>query len=197
LGRYDDFVTSEQLSRSEYRTLVEQAPIMIWRANTTAECDYFNERWLQFRGRSMEEEYGNSWAEGVHAEDFERCLKTYLEAFQNREPFEMEYRLRRHDGVYRWIFDRGSPFFGEDGEFQGYIGSCIDVTARVEAQRALDEARERELAKLRGLLPICMVCKKIRDADGSWQQLELFISNHSGADFTHGMCPDCAAQMTG
>jgi len=190
-------VTSEQLSRSEYRTLVEQAPIMIWRANTTAECDYFNERWLQFRGRAMEEEYGNAWAEGVHADDFERCLKTYLEAFQNREPFEMEYRLRRHDGVYRWIFDRGSPFFGEDGEFQGYIGSCIDVTARVEAQRALDEARERELAKLRGLLPICMVCKKIRDADGSWQQLELFISNHSGADFTHGMCPDCAAQMTG
>ena len=71
------------------------------------------------------------------------------------------------------------------------------MTARVEAQRALDEARERELAKLGGLLPICMVYKKTRDADGSWQQVELFISNHSGADFTHGMCPGCAAQMAG
>ena len=109
----------------------------------------------------------------------------------------MEYRLRRHDGVYRWIFDRGVPFFGDNGEFQGYIGSCVDVTARVEAQRALDEARERELAELRGLLPICMVCKKIRDADGSWEQIEVFISNHSGADFTHGMCPECATRMAG
>jgi len=133
------------LSRTEYKTLVEQAPVLIWRANTTAECDYFNDRWLQFRGRTMAEETGNQWAEGVHPEDFQGCLDTYLAAFEKREAFEMHYRLKRHDGVYRWILDRGAPFFGEDGEFQGYIGSCIDVTDRVEARAALARVNLKEL----------------------------------------------------
>jgi hypothetical protein len=106
----------------------------------------------------------------------------------------MYYRLKRHDGTYRWIFDRGVPFFSDSGEFAGYIGSCIDVTERIEAQRAADEARERELANLRGLLRICTMCKKIRNADGSWDQLEAFIATHSEADFTHVMCPDCFKQ---
>src|SRR5438270_12767604 len=97
------------LSGTEYAVLVEQAPIMIWRANTTTECDYFNERWLQFRGRSMQQEIGNQWAEGVHPDDLDQCLKTYLGSFEKHEVFEMHYRLRRHDGLYRWIFDRGVP----------------------------------------------------------------------------------------
>lgn len=185
-----------QLSAVEYETLVEQSPVLIWRANTTAECDYFNDRWLQFRGRTMEQEYGNQWAEGVHPDDLQRCLDKYLDSFGKRETFEMRYRLLRFDGAYRWILDRGAPFFGSDGEFLGYIGSCIDITEAVEAQRALDDANARELANLRGLLPICMVCKKIRDAEGSWHQLELFISSHTHADFTHGVCPDCANRMT-
>lgn len=182
---------SKRLSRNEYQTLVEQAPIMIWRANTTAECDYFNDRWLQFRGRSLEEEYGNRWAEGVHRDDLKHCLATYLDAFEKRESFEMEYRLQRHDRDYRWILDTGAPFFGENGEFRGYIGSCIDITDRIEAQRALDQARDRELANLRGILPICMECKKIRHADGGWVQMERYIRDHSRADFSHGLCPEC------
>jgi PAS domain S-box-containing protein len=182
---------SKQPSRNEYQILVEQAPIMIWRANTNAECDYFNDRWLQFRGRSMEQEYGNRWAEGVHPEDHQRCLATYLDAFGKREPFEMEYRLQRHDGEYRWILDTGAPFFGKNHKFQGYIGSCIDITDRIEAQRALDRARDRELANLRGILPICMQCKKIQQTDGGWVQLELYIRDHTRADFSHGLCPEC------
>jgi PAS domain S-box-containing protein len=182
---------SQQLSPSEYQILVEQAPIMIWRANAAAECDYFNERWLQFRGRPIEQEYGNQWSQGVHPEDLQRCLATYLDAFGKRESFEMEYRLQRHDGDYRWVLDRGAPFFDENLQFRGYIGSCIDVTDRVEAQRALNEARDRELANLRGILPICMQCKKIRQPDGRWVQLEGYIRDHSRADFSHGLCPDC------
>jgi len=143
----------------------------------------------------MAEETGNQWAEGIHPEDFQGCLDTYLAAFAKREAFEMHYRLKRHDGVYRWILDRGAPFYGEDGDFQGYIGSCIDVTEGIEAQRALNAAHERELANLRGLLPICMVCKKIRDPEGLWHQIEMFISNHSAADFTHGVCPECSTEM--
>ena len=164
---------------------------MVWRANTSTECDYFNDRWLLFRGRTMEQEIGNQWAEGVHPEDLQNCLKTYLGFFQRREPFEMHYRLQRADGAYRWIFDRGVPFLADNGDFGGYIGSCIDVTARVEAQRAADEAKERELENLRGLLSICASCKKIRNAVGDWEQMESYIAQHSAADFSHGMCPDC------
>ena len=164
---------------------------MVWRANTTAKCDYFNERWLLFRGRTMEQEVGDQWAEGVHPNDMAACLETYLTSFAKRETFEMNYRLKRADGTYRWIFDRGVPFYGDTGEFAGYIGSCIDVTERIEAQRAADEAKERELENLRGLLRICSTCKKIRNTVGEWEQLEAYIASHTEADFTHAMCPEC------
>jgi two-component system NtrC family sensor kinase len=180
-----------RISKTEYQILVEQAPIMIWRSDRTAACDYFNDRWLRFRGRRLEQEIGNQWTEGVHPEDLERCMTTYLNAFQGREPFEMQYRLRRYDGVYRWILDSGAPFFVQGGEFQGYIGSCIDITERVEAQRVLNEARDRELANLRRMLPLCMLCKRIQKTDGEWVQLEEYIESFSRAEFTHGLCPEC------
>ncbi|MBF0377686.1 MAG: PAS domain-containing protein [Desulfamplus sp.] len=178
-------------SLSEYAALIEQAPILIWRANKDTLCDYFNQRWYEFRGRTLEQEYGNGWAEGVHPDDFERCLKIFLDNFNNRQIFEMEYRLMRFDGVYRWIFDRGVPYYEDNGDFAGYIGSCIDVTERVEAQEALKNRLEEELRVLRGIIPICMHCKKIRDDKGYWNKLEKFISEHSEAKFSHGICPDC------
>ena len=185
------------LSSNEYRTLVEQAPILIWRAGTDALCDYFNERWLAFRGRTLAQEAGNGWAEGVHPDDFDRCLKIFLDHFYTRKIFEMEYRLKRHDGEYRWIFDRGVPFYTEEGIFAGYIGSCTDVTERVLAQQELEAARTAEINSLKGLLPICMSCKKIKDDEGYWNQLEVYISSHSRADFSHGLCPGCAQEMYG
>jgi PAS domain S-box-containing protein len=164
---------------------------MIWRSNTTMACDYFNEIWLAFTGRTMEQETGNGWVEGVHPEDFDTCLKIYTDHFSRRETFEMEYRLRRSDGIYRWIFDRGVPFSDLDGNFLGYIGSCIDVTERKEAQEALKRANETEIKQLRGFLPICAYCKKIRDDEGYWNQLEKYVSDHSEAQFSHGICPAC------
>ena len=184
-----------QVSSIEYERIVEQAPIMIWRSGRNAECDYFNERWLDFTGRTMEQEMGNGWADGVHPDDLQRCLDVYLNAFKNREIFEMEYRLRRRDGTYRWVFDRGVPFNDSDGQFAGYIGSAIDVTEKIEAQEALRKAEEAELNQLRGLLPICSSCKAIRDDRGYWQQLEKYISEHSDALFTHGLCPPCAEKL--
>lgn len=184
-----------RLTLQEYEALVEQSPLLIWRADTEARCDYFNDRWLAFRGRTMEQEYGNGWAEGVHPDDFDRCLKIYLDNFKVRKTFEMEYRLMRHDGVYRWIFDRGVPFHSEHGDFSGFIGSCIDITDRVEAQEALRLNLENQIKQLKGIIPICSYCKKIRTDEESWQQLETYISAHSDALFSHGVCPACLEEQ--
>ena len=178
----------------EYQSLAEHGPIMIWRSTTTAECDYFNERWLEFTGRTIEEEIGNGWAQGVHPEDLDHCLQIYLTAFNNRSAFEMEYRLRRHDGVFRWVFDRGVPFNNAEGSFGGYIGSCIEITEIVHARKTLKKAHA-EVEQLRRLLPMCSGCKAIRDDRGYWNQLESYISEHFETNLSHGLCPSCAQKL--
>jgi PAS domain S-box-containing protein len=124
-------------SEERFRTMADHAPVLLWMARQNGECEFFNERWLSFTGRSMEEEVGNGWAEGVHVEDFQNCMHTFLDAFVSKRDFAMEYRLRRFDGEYRWIYDQGTPRFEPDGSFAGYIGSCIDVTEQRRAQAAL------------------------------------------------------------
>lgn len=128
------------IADEQYRIIVESSPNMIWRSGKDALCDYFNTTWLNFTGRTMEQEIGNGWAEGVHPDDFDRCLKIYLEAFEQRKPFEMEYRLRRHDGQWRWITDKGVPYY-VDNAFAGFIGSCMDVNEKIEGQKLLDMAQ--------------------------------------------------------
>jgi diguanylate cyclase (GGDEF)-like protein/PAS domain S-box-containing protein len=137
-----------KLSLSEYQIIVESSPNMIWRAGTDALCNYFNGTWLKFTGKTMTEEIGNGWATGVHLEDFDRCLKIYLDNFAAQTDFEMEYRLKRYDGIYRWISDRGAAVFSESNVFEGYIGSCVDVTDKIEGQMM------RELAQKDGLTGI-------------------------------------------
>ena len=136
-------------SRDFYLKVFEDFPSPIWRAGTDGECDYFNKTWLAFTGRTLEQELGGGWAEGVHPEDLDYCLNTYREAFDARQPFVMEYRLRRHDGEYRWITDSGRPFRDLNDRFAGYIGSCHDVTAHKQAEQALfqSERRFRELTE--------------------------------------------------
>ena len=120
---------SEKLKKSEqgFKVLADSQPALIWRSGTDKLCNYFNKTWLDFTGRTLEQELGNGWAEGVHPDDFERCLEIYNTAFDKHEPFSMEYRLRHNSGSYRWIADRGLPNYSIEGKFKGYLGSCLDI----------------------------------------------------------------------
>ncbi|RCJ39499.1 hypothetical protein A6769_07035 [Nostoc punctiforme NIES-2108] len=130
-------------SESRFRQMADTAPVLIWMSGTDKLCNYFNKPWLDFTGRTLEQEMGYGWAEGVHPDDCQRCLDTYTNAFDARQNFKMEYRLRRNDGEYRWVFDTGVPRFAPTGEFLGYIGSCVDIHDRNLAEAALRDSEER------------------------------------------------------
>lgn len=130
-------------SEDRFRLVADTAPALIWVSGTDKLCTFFNKGWLDFTGRSIESALGNGWAEGVHSEDFQGCLGTYTRAFDAREKFTMEYRLRRYDGEYRWVHDIGVPRFNNDGSFAGFIGSCMDVTERKLAEEALASLSRR------------------------------------------------------
>jgi PAS domain S-box-containing protein len=133
-------------SEERFRTVANIAPVMIWMSGADKRCTFFNQRWLDFTGRSMKEELGEGWTRSVHPDDLDQCLGIYSSAFDAHVDFQMEYRLRRHDGEFRWVLDRGVPRFQSDGEFQGYIGSCVDLTdsRRVaeELKRSYEEVKQ-------------------------------------------------------
>lgn len=124
-------------SEGRFRTMANAAPVLIWVSDDLGGCMWFNQTWLDFTGRPLEQEAGEGWAQGVHADDRAVLMADYRQRFEARQPFRFEYRLRRHDGEYRWIVDVGVPRFGETGEFAGYIGSCVDVTENKEAEALL------------------------------------------------------------
>ena len=130
-------------SESRFRIVADAAPVLIWMAGVDQLCTFFNKPWLEFTGRSMEQELGNGWAEGVHSDDLQNCLDVYTAAFDARQPFVMQYRLRRNDGVFRWVSDQGVPRYDAQGRFAGYIGSCFDVTELANKDAALRESEER------------------------------------------------------
>ncbi|MBW4677631.1 MAG: response regulator [Desmonostoc geniculatum HA4340-LM1] len=133
-------------SEQRFRLMADSAPTLIWMSGIDKLCDYFNKAWVDFTGRTIEQEMGNGWTQGVHPEDFQYCLDTYSNAFNACQGFEMEYRLRRFDGKYRWIFDVGVPRFTPEGDFLGYIGSCIDITERKAAESERDRLLQLEQA---------------------------------------------------
>jgi PAS domain S-box-containing protein len=134
-------------SEEKFRILADTAPVMVWMAGTDKLCTFFNKPWLDFTGRAIEEELGAGWTEGIHQEDYDRCLEIYFKSFEAREPFEMEYRLRRHDGEYRWMLDHGIPRFSPGGDFLGYIGSLIDITERKWAEAEREQLAREQVAR--------------------------------------------------
>ena len=123
--------------------LADNAPVLIWIAGLDKGCFYFNQPWLDFTGRTLQQEQGNGWTQGVHPDDLDHCLQSYIKAFDARQPFTMEYRLRNAAGEYRWLLDNGVPRFAPDGKLLGYIGSCVDITDRYNARRELEESEEK------------------------------------------------------
>jgi PAS domain S-box-containing protein len=132
-----------QDSEEQLRQMAAHSPAMVWMSGTDKLCTWANQQWLDFTGHSLDQELGSGWVDGVHPDDLERCLKIYSESFDARQPFKMEYRVRRHDGEWRWVNDAGNPMYREDGLFVGYIGSCTDVTERRETEDTLRESEER------------------------------------------------------
>jgi PAS domain S-box-containing protein len=153
-------------SEERFRITANNASVMIWMAGTDKLCDWFNQSWLAFTGRTLEQEIGKGWVEAVHPDDVERCIEIYDSSFDARRPFSTEYRLRRHDGEYRWLLDNGVPRYAPDGEFEGYIGTCIDIHDRKQAE----EERAALLAKAEAAY---------RDADAANRSKDEFLATVS------------------
>jgi two-component system, cell cycle sensor histidine kinase and response regulator CckA len=138
-----------QESEERFRRMADTAPVMIWVSGPDKGCTFFNKVWLEFTGRTMDQELGSGWTEGIHPSDAHRCVAAYSESFDVRNRFQIEYRLRRADGTYRWVLGDAVPRFSLDGTFAGYIGSCIDIT---ETKRTQEEALKHQKLESVGLL---------------------------------------------
>jgi len=146
-SEYDRLCEHEVL----FSAISEAAPVLMWMSGEDAKCIWFNRLWLEFRGRTLEQESGEGWAEGLHSQDVETAVREYHDAFARRIPFRLKYRLQRHDGTYRWILDHGVPRFGTTGVFVGYIGTCIDVTD-LEQSRLVEQDTAKRLAQLAAIV---------------------------------------------
>ena len=127
----------------QFRVLADAVPVMIWMSGENAQCAFFNREWLEFRGRTLEEESGSGWAEGLHPDDRDFCIATYQNAFAARQPFRMQYRLQRNGGEFCWVEHTGMPRCDESGEFAGFVGAAIDISDRKRNIFTPDEASVR------------------------------------------------------
>ena len=149
-------------SERRYRTLADSGQVLIWTCDTEKLCDYFNEPWLRFTGRSLEQELGFGWADGVHPEDLQRCLQIFTAFFDQRKKFSMEYRVLDASGGYRWIQDDGTPRFDSTGNFIGYIGHCLDITDRKRVEERIQQSEEK-FSKAFNNAPVMISFTKLED----------------------------------
>jgi PAS domain S-box-containing protein len=152
-------------SEQRFRTTANAAPVLIWMSGPDKRCTWFNQRWLDFVGRDMEQEIGDGWCDNVHPADFDRALDTYHAAFDVRRPYEMEFRLQRDDGAWRWLLERATPHLGPNGEFVGYIGTCIDITEHRETVEQLRENRARFKTLAESLPQMIWTCLRDGNTD--------------------------------
>jgi PAS domain S-box-containing protein len=152
-------------SEQRFRSTANSAPVLIWMSGTDKRCTWFNQRWLDFVGRDIAQEVGDGWCDNVHPADFDRTLDTYHAAFDARRPFEMEFRLQRADGEWRWLLERGTPNLGATGTFEGYIGTCVDITEHRETVEQLRESRARFKTLTESLPQMIWTCLRDGNCD--------------------------------
>ncbi len=144
----EQLLHQQELSENEerFRIMADSAPVFVWMSGEDRLCDWFNRPWLEFRGRTLEEEVGHGWEQGIHPDDLAACWDNFYSVYEARQEFSVEYRLLRHDGEYRWMLTRGVPRAGPDGEHAGYIGWVIDIHDRRRAEeehlRLMEEMRQ-------------------------------------------------------
>lgn len=172
-----------------YLKIFEDFPALIWRSRLDKQCDYFNRTWLEWTGKTLDQEFGDGWTQGIHTEDFDQCLETYVKAFDKREPFYMEYRLLDKHGDYRWIGDHGRPFYDlDDVTFLGYIGSCYDITE--------NKLNEQKLVKLNATKDkfFSIVAHDLRNPISTFVSVSEMLMEDA-EDFTSEELVDLATQM--
>jgi PAS domain S-box-containing protein len=173
-------------SHDFYLTLLDKFPALIWRSEINAKCNYVNEKWLEFTGRNLEQEIRNGWTKGVHPEDLAGCLQNFLTAFDARQSFSLEYRLRHYSGEYRWIVDHGRPFNDVNGQFAGYLGACFDITESKRTESALLESKRFLRSTLDALSSHIAILDEhgtITEVNAAWNRFA--IENHFSDG--HGM----------
>ncbi len=177
---------AQRESEASFRNLADTAPVMIWVAGPDKGCTFFNKGWLAFTGRTLEQELGNGWLEGVHPDDFEGCVRSYSASFDAQQSFRIEYRLRRADGEYRWLLDNGVPRFAPGNVFSGYVGSCIDIT---DFKRAQEEMLATQKLESLGVLTAGIAHDFNNFLGGILAQAEL-----AEAEMAAGSCPHAEVQ---
>ncbi|MDB5641773.1 MAG: histidine kinase [Hyphomicrobiales bacterium] len=164
------------LHNKDVEAFADHSPVMMWSADSTGSREWFNRTWLTFRGRTPELERGYGWTEGIHDDDRAHALDVLREAHRRRVPYEVEYRLRRHDGTFRWVLSRGNPY-DLDGDFAGYFGSCFDITdhraneeklgdALIEREALLREVHHRVKNNLQTLMALMRFMRRSASEEG-------------------------------
>jgi hypothetical protein len=178
------------LSLEDYQELIARASIMVWRTDATGRCAWLNEPALAFTDRALEGDGTDGWTAGIHPRDLDRCLALFRAHHTARAPFALEYRLRRVDGVYRSIVDRGAPRWDAAGAFVGFVGSRVDAGGGLVAGEP-EPPPPRPGRRPEELLPICVTCKRVRDERGRWHRVERYLEERGSAAFTHTFCETC------
>ena len=158
-------------SETRFRIMADSAPVLFWMCGPDRDCTYVYQGWLEFTGRSLDQELGMGWTASVSSEDLERALETMESGVEARKPFRLEYRLRRADGVYCWVYNSGTPRFSEDGEFLGYIGSCVDISDRKEAEEKAKRAHEEVIELQRQLQEENIYLKEVIKLEHNFEEI--------------------------
>lgn len=167
--------------------LIDLAPVMVRRWTAALECAYCNKRWLDFRGRAFGQEKGIGWRDGLHPEDASWCVGALDGSAPPKEAFWLEYRLRRHDGAWRRVFEQWEPVPGQDGRIAEYISAAFDITDKPFAAPPAPHGQTK-------LVELCASCKKVREG-GTWHTFELYLERNTPFKFSHGLCPACNERL--